>query len=361
VWGAGGARGAAVIVDSSGLAFTAASLVGDDTTVSVFLDPNTQLRATVLSTDKSKGLATLLLPLRRCTPRCAVVVPPTNDPQVGDSVGLAPPTARGDGTVRRTVLASFDGASIAPESSGRLAPGTPLMSATGGLLGVSAGSRFVPPTVLRDALVRGRAAARGRTPSEATIPIWPENPVPNAQLGDDAVARASSRLTVYQLPDQKDLRVLVMTPQVMKYRVDRANDPLNLSAADPISGWTPWKAYVAERRAVVMFNASHVKASFPNWPQKPENIRNGDVREVRLFRNDTLVVPIEAGTFKGLVSNGNNAIPTSAVSVWSAFDFLPQGSYRVEVISAAGTTAVVQPLPPGTLEAIRIDFAWLFR
>ncbi len=361
VWGVAGARGAAVIVDSSGLAFTAASLVPPDSVVSVFLDPNTRLKATVLTVDRAKGIATLLLPLRRCTPRCAVVVPPAADPSAGDSAAWLPPSARGDGETRRTTITTFDGATIATAVTNRPAAGTPLVSAAGGLVGLAAGNRLIPPTALRDELVRGRAAAKGRSPGEETIPIWPERVVPNGQLDSAATDRARSRLTVYQLPDQKDLRVLAMTPQVMKYRVDRATDPMNLSAADPIAAWGPWKTYLAERRAVVMLNAAHKDASFPNWPQKPVNIKNGDVSEVRLFRNDSLLAPIDAGTFKGLVNNGDRSVPMSAVGAWSAFDFLPQGTYRVEVLNNSGTPVVVQPLPPGTLEAIRIDFAWLFR
>ena len=353
LWSSAG-TGAAVLADSSGIALTAASLVPTDSVVGVFLDANTQVKATVLTVDRASGLATLLLPVKRCT-RCAFLAPDAGDPTAGDSVFILPARERGDGTELRTAIATFDGRSLTVAAPPRSATGAPVVSRRTQRLVALGGRKFATPTALRDAVVAAKAKARGVTPSEAVIPIWPDRPVPASALADDQVERAKTEVESYR--EQKDgLRAVFMTPQLMKVRADLNDNPLVIPA-DPIRAWAAFGAY--RKRPVVVINGSSADASFPKWPTKDVDFKRGDVKAVHLFRNDTLVTPIEVGTFPALTANGKKAIPSSAVAVYSALEFKAGDSFRVVLNDAKGGDVTI-PLRPGTLEAVRRDFAWLF-
>ena len=112
---------------------------------------------------------------------------------------------------------------------------------------------------------------------------------------------------------------------------------------------------------MVVLYASHAKATFLKWPPKPENLRNADAAMLRLVRDDSVVAPIETARIPALTANGKNAIPTAAIASYSALEFREGTSWRVEVADPQGKVLLNQPLPVGTLEAIRRDFAWLFR
>ncbi|MCC6317117.1 MAG: protein kinase [Gemmatimonadaceae bacterium] len=356
-WSSAG-RGAAVLVDSSGLALTSADLVPPDSVVGVFIDANTQLKATVLSVDRTSGLATLLLPMRRCQ-RCAIVAPVAEDPAVADSVFFLPASNRAEGSPVATVVSAFDARSIATASAPRGARGAPVISRAQGRL-VALGTatrRLVTPTAIRDAVVKGRVLARTTAASEESIPVWPEASVPRAQLNDVA-ERVRPTIESYR-QTANDVTLLVMTPQVMRYRADEAADPMKIPA-DPIRGWQPFDAYVSERRAVVMLNASNKDAAFPFSSRGDVDFRRGDVTMIRLFRNDTLVAPIESGTYSALTANGSRPIARSFIAAYAPSEFAA-GTLRVEITDARQNRPISMTLLPGTLDQVHNDFAWLSR
>ena len=352
-------RGVAVVADSAGLALTAASLVSADSSVDVFTDANTRLRVSAIAIDRPAGVATLLLPMRRC-PRCAVLAPDATDPAAGDSVVIVPGSGRSAGEPAAAAIGAFDGRSITATAMPRNATGAPVVSRrTGRLVALGAsGRRLATPTALRDAIVTGKGlAGRARAARDSVIPIWPDRSV-RAALLVEAGPRVRTDIERYRVT-QSRVTVLVMTPQVMKYRADADANPMSL-VADPVRAWAPWRAYVGERRAVVVLNASHQDAAFPKWPSGEVDFRNVSLRSIRLLRNDTLVAPIEAGTFPALTSNGRREIGLSAIAVYSPYDFRANAQYRVEVVDARGSATTLH-VPPGSLELVRSDFGWLFR
>jgi hypothetical protein len=244
----------------------------------------------------------------------------------------------------------------------RSVQGAPVVSRRSGqVLGLVDGGKVIGQSALGDAVTRGKRLASGRSAADVLVPIWPQRQVPRAEVSDDATAAIKTRLASYQV-GQKDVVVLAMTPALMQWRVDEAANPMNLTAdRDPIGRWASWKATVDERRAVVVFNASHKDATFGNWPQKPANLRNADAATIRLFRGDSLVAPIEAARIPALTANGDRPIPTAALASYSALEFREGSTWRVEVADAQGRTILNAPVPAGTLEAIRRDFGWLFR
>ncbi|MBL8961096.1 MAG: serine/threonine protein kinase [Gemmatimonadetes bacterium] len=357
---AGSRRGAAVLLDRDGLAVTAASLVGTDSTVDVFHDANTRIRVPVLSVDRSTGVATLQLNAKRCA-RCAPLSVAATSPAVGDSVILLPASGREDGERVVTTVASVTPAltlAILPRS----ASGSVVVALRSQqVVGLVDGTRIVAQGVLGEAVTRARGALSGRTPPGQVIPTWPSRAVPRSELSDAALKAVDANIAQYQVT-QRDVTLLAMTPVVMQRRLDEATNPMNVNGAlDPIGEWSSWKATVAERRAVVVLYASHAKATFLKWPPKPENLRNAEAATIRLFRGDSLVAPIEAARIPALTSNGKNAIPTAAIASYSGLDFREGAGWRVEVVDPQGKVLLNQPLPPGTLEAIRRDLAFLFR
>jgi len=319
------------------------------------MDPNTRYKATVLAIDNKTGLATLLLPWRRCQ-RCAVLPPTATDPAAGDSVVILPGNGRSEGSFANAAVASFDGTTIAFSSMPRNALGAPIASRGTQRLVSIGGRRLVTPTALRDGIVKGKDLAKSKTPSEVVVPIWPDTRVPGSQLDSAAQDRVRMASETYR-QHKSNLTLLAMTPQMLKYRAVLANDPMKIPA-DPIRAWTPFSDYVAERRPVVVLNASYKDAAFPTLKSGEVNFRQGDVTNIKLFRNDSLVTPIEAGTYKALTSNGSLAIPYSAIAVYAPGEFVAGATYRVEMTDAKQGNVTIT-FTGGLLDAILKDFSWL--
>jgi serine/threonine-protein kinase len=357
----GSRRGAAVLLGTDGLAVTAATLVATDSVVDVFHDPNTRLRVPVLAVDKQSGVAIVQLNARRCM-RCAPLSVGAVAPAVGDSVLIVPATGRDDGERAIATVTAITPTGLSLSALPRGGTGAVVIAlGSRQVVGLIDGTRVVGLTQVSDAVTRAKRLVAARPAPEQGIPIWPARAVPRSELSAEAVSSVSSRLAQFQVT-QRDVTLLAMTPALMQRRVDETADPMNLTAAlDPIGTWSSWKATVAERRAVVVLYASHRNATFLNWPGKPENLRNADAASVRLYRGDSLVVPIETARIAALTSNGKNAIPGAAIASYSALEFRAGSSWRVEVADPQGKSILSQPLPVGTLEAIRRDFAWLYR
>jgi serine/threonine protein kinase len=347
--------GAAVLVEPTGLAVTAASLIPADSVVNLYVAPDRMARATIVTVDRGTGLATLLVPMRHC-PRCRPLRTAFAPAAVGDSVLMMTPNRRGLGRPVRGAITSQDAQTLATTLSLRGTRSAPVVSArTGELLALSVGSQLSTTTMLQEAVVRAKAVP-GRVAHDSLVPTWPDTPMPTSRLGVQAVANTEARIASYQLPAD-DITVLVMTPQVMKFRSREATfNPMAIQtpSKDPIAMWSPWSAYVTERRAVVILDAAGSSASFPFTSGSD---RRADIRAIRLYRGDTLVTPIETGRYPSVPAGSG---PWSRVAVYSPLEFRSRSTYRVEVDDARQRTARVE-VKVGTLEAIRADLDVVFR
>lgn len=349
--------GTAVLVNRSGLAITAASLIPRDSLVNLFPAPNRMVRGTVLRIDRGTGIATLLVPMQHCR-GCKPVSTSVASAQAGDTVLMIPPYRRGDGTAVRGAVDSATTATIRTSLPLRRSTGAPVVSArTGQLLAISLGSRLSTTTMLQDAIVRGDSLRSRKTANDSLFPTWPDAPVPTSRLGVEAISRTRTTIASYQLPGG-DVTVLVMTPQVMKYRSRQAEpNPLAIETPvkDPITQWSPWDAYIDQRRAVVVFDAAGNRASFPFTSG---NNRDADVRAIRLYRSDSLVTPIEIGRYPSVVG-ARGSVPWSRVAVYSPTEFRTNAPYRLEIDDARRTTRIDVKI--GTLEQIRRDLEGFLR
>jgi len=225
------------------------------------------------------------------------------------------------------------------------------------LLALSVGNRLSTTTMLQDAIVRARSV-RGRVASDSVVPTWPDAPMPTSRLDVRAVANTEANIASYQLPSD-DITVLVMTPQVIKFRSREATfNPMAIEtpSKDPIAMWAPWSAYVAQRRAVVILDAAGNRASFPFTSGSD---KRSDLRAIRLYRGDTLVAPIETGRYPS-ESGASRSVPWSRVAVYSPYEFRPRSTYRVEVDDARQRTVRLE-VKVGTLEALRRDLDVVLR
>jgi hypothetical protein len=349
--------GTAVIVEQSGLALTAASLIPADSVVHVYVGPDRMARGTVVTIERSTGIATLLVPMQHC-PRCRPLQTSPAPAVIGDSVLMLPPLRRGLGRPVRGAVSSLDAQALSTSLTLRRTTSAPVVSArTGQLLALSVGTRLSTTTMLQDAIVRAKGV-RGRVASDSLFPTWPDAPMPTSRLSVQAVANTEASIASYQLPSD-DITVLVMTPQVMKFRSREATfNPMAIQtpSKDPIAQWAPWSAYVSDRRAVVILDAAGNRASFPFTSGSD---RRSDIRAIRLYRGDTLVAPIEAGRYPS-EPGGSRSVPWSRVAVYSPFEFRPRSTYRVEVDDARQRTVRLE-VKIGTLEALRRDLDVVLR
>ncbi len=344
--------GTAVLVEPSGLALTAASLIPADSVVHLHMTPDRMVRATVVTVDRRSGLATLLVPMRHCA-RCTPLRPAFTPPAVGDTVVMMAPNRRSLRGPVRGAVSSVNAEALGTTLALRGTRSAPVVAArTGELVALSVGNELSTTTMLQEAVVRAKAVP-GRVARDSLIPTWPDTPIPTNKLGVQALATTESRIASYQLPGD-DITVLVMTPQVMKFRSREATfNPMAIDSRpsrDQIAAWGPWADYVAERRAVVILDAAGHSASFPFTSGSNQR---ADIREIRLYRGDTLVTPIETGRYPSAAGTPGSA-PWSRVAVYSPFEFRPRGNYWVEVDDARRRTARIE-LKVGTLEAIRSD------
>jgi hypothetical protein len=308
--------------------------------------------------------------------------------QVNDSVLLFSSTGRAAGSPRHSAIRDIRPKTLVMNGV-RNALGAPVVSTrTGELVGLvtqrGSATVVVSATALNDLIIPARAAAPASRP-DVSLPTWPAQSVPAASL------RAAGQLTTQRMHDyitsRNEISVLAMTPQVIKWRDDRGGKPKPVdeienpfliedtkseaspatpaAAIDPIRRWRLWRAYAGERRAVVLLNASPAVATFPDVPTGTVKFdRRGDVKAVRLFRDGQVVPAIDSATYDAVpnASSYKQGVFSAAIAAYSALEFRnPNARYEAEVVDAKQSTTVRIPLDPRTLEAIRTDFAWLFR
>lgn len=169
-----------------------------------------------------------------------------------------------------------------------------------------------------DALSALLASARRRRsevlPNDTLVPTWPATPVSRTVLAA-ALARTEEDLAPYRA-GQDGLAILAMTPQVMAWRNDRArqqisgarvmslSDSSQIRFVDPVQLWRYWDVYVSDRRAVVVLHVAPELAAYP-LPNRQQviDLKRGDVEDLRLYRNDTLLAPIESARIPAVVND----------------------------------------------------------
>jgi hypothetical protein len=192
-----------------------------------------------------------------------------------------------------------------------------------------------------------------------------------------AAAQRDPQLDQYKVT-QTGFELLVMTPQVMAWRAEQIKQrvagaqvmAINDSQpplVDPIERWRGWRPYVAERRAVVVLNASPEAAGYNKLTARSPiaDLRLGDLSDLRLFRGDTLVRPIEAARMPAVVNpeayqSRRQPVFTSGVAVYHPREFARRAdrtfpSLVVELYDARARRPVRIPLPQAALEAIERD------
>jgi len=372
-------RGSAFWVDSSGLLLTSASLVPADQRVELFVDADHVVRPAVLHVDSARGVAVLQAPVSACR-RCRPVNLGADDSvfatvEAGDSL-LAFLSARRTSVTLQAVVVRAVGASIGTVRP--LAPstvGAPVItSRTGHLAGLVVRSRasqqVVPAADLRTLVATVRAQPSRSAPNDTVYRTWSLRPVAETDLAA-AVGREADLATYRVVRDGYD--VLVMTPQVLAWRVARsapAAEPDNPFAIptrttttppDPILAWTSLKGVRDERRAVVVLHISPERAAYPQYSERPLEARRGDVLAASLTRDGTTVAPLESQRIAAVgnpdVYRGERRpIPNSVVLVVHPADLVPAtATFVVEIVDADTSRRVRVTLPAAMLQAIARD------
>ena len=186
-------------------------------------------------------------------------------------------------------------------------------------------------------------------PKDSLLPVLPRAPFPAEPIR--AVAgNAIYDVRPYQLAEG-NFRVFMMTPQVMAWRQAQAQQALAQwkrekrgrgvmrDIIDPIQVWRDWDEYVAERKAVVVFNVMPSRAAFPFYePDKLQDIMDGDVQEMKLFRDGKEVVPVEKLRIPAVVNVDEHRaqgrrVALQGIYVYRAEDFAPRPDGSVATYS----------------------------
>ena len=378
----GNGRGTAVLVDTSGLLLTSASLVPRNERVELFVDADHFVRAEVVATDEATGIAVLRIAPGSCK-RC---VPLSMSPENGGGVALAPgDTLLTLQVVRRTVM-SPQAAVVATNTATALTVAAPLPSSsvgaplfdarTGDVVGMVTRRRgataVAPAATLRTAATSARGAAARVVPNDTLYRTWPLRSVPAADLA--AAEGREVDLAPYRV-QAGGFDVLAMSPQVLAWRIAQSAPPAAednpfaipsapvRAAADPLMQWTPWRAYRTERRAVVILVVSPDKAAFPEHPDKPLDARRGDFYSMALTRDGTPLVPLESQRIAA-VSNveayrrDRKTVPNAGVYVFHPADFAQVGAtYQMEIADVDKGRRVTVTLPGAMVQALARDLA----
>ena len=254
--------------------------------------------------------------------------------------------------------------------------GAPLFDARSGeVVGVVTRRRgavaAVPAAILRTAAAKQDTAAKV-VPNDTLYRTWPLRSVPAADLA--AAEGRAVDLAPYRV-QAGGFDVLAMSPQVLAWRIAQSapptaeDNPFAIpsasvgAAADPLMQWTPWRAYRAERRAVIVLVISPDKAGFPEHPDKPLDARKGDFYSMALTRDGAPLVPLESQRMAA-VSNvevyrrEKKVVPNAGVYVFHPADFAQVGAnYQMEIADADKGRRVTVTLPAAMLQALARDLA----
>ena len=384
VYGAG-QQGSAFLVDSAaGIVLTSAEFTRGGSEPQIQLDPDTRAVARVMHTDAARGVAALRIPMRHCR-RCtalSLAVDSASRLALGDSLVVPTPGARSAAGDARGAVTSDTGRTA--QTSLRLSErgsGGPVLSRHRGVVAMALRrARGQTSLVNADALSALVASARRRRsevlPNDTLVATWPSAPMARSVLAA-ALTRTDDQLAPYRVV-KDGLAVLAMTPQVMAWRNDRArqqisgaqvmslNDSAQIRFVDPVQLWRYWDAYVSDRRAVVVLHVTPELASYP-LPNRRlvQDLKRGDVEDLRLYRDGVLVAPIESARIPAVVNDAayraqRQYVYTGAIGVYNPREFARKADgkfpeMRVEVSDARPRRTVALLLPEAALSAIERD------
>jgi serine/threonine protein kinase len=382
VLGSGG-RGAGFLADSSGVVVTLRSLLGSDSSASVFLDGGRKVYASVIPLASQAGLAALLVPIQHCPRRC-LPLPIGDSALLGDSViAVGAPLLVGPRPQPRgVIIQGASGLAVGlrlPERNF----GAPLLTSYGKVVGLAAAAKggLVQLAGTQElaallAAARREIAVRGLRPRETLPPSWPSRPIGAEALAEGA-RRKASELDPYRIA-AGPFEVLVMTPQIMSWRralvdsVRRRSDPFVLSrgiwcggdvTCDPIESWSGWREYLAERRAVVVLEVAPAAARPPFLRSSDlVDFRQGDFSNLEVLRDGVVVTPIESTTIPAVANpdayGPRRPVFRSGIYVLRPADLIPGAATSLQLV----ITDVRRPrepyrvtVPAGLLQAVARD------
>jgi S1-C subfamily serine protease len=374
----GSQRGTGFLADSLGLVLTNAHLLDGADEVRVMIDSGTKVYARKLVVDPAHDLAVLAIPARRCakcTPLPMYDSSKTALPSAGDRVlALGSPLNKA-GVLSTGIVSNADQQSITSDLSvGYLNTGGPLINTDGYVVGVNAYhpsaapgagrvSSSVAAPVIASALQRARDSLSGahfKPVSDSLLPVVPREPFPSEPIAAVSGLGATLDLHNYRAEDGP-FRVFMMTPQVMAWRETQAakaladrkrSDPRKAAAwtaVDPIEGWRDWSEYLADRRAVVVFNVTSDKTGFPFYEaDKIQGIDEGNFKDMKIYRDGVEIIPVEKVRIPAMLNveqtkAAGKPVAMQGIYVYRVEDFAP----RAVGTTAAYTMTVVDAAKPG--------------
>ncbi len=345
------------LVDSSGVVLTTAHhlVAGDE--VRVQLDSASKVIARVVDVDKPRDVAVLAINMKRCA-KCAVLpLPDTGRAPVaaGERVlALGSPMHR-SGVLSIGIVNGVEPQSVVSDVNvGYLNSGGPLLNLDGRVVAINTlrsaaragGARIatsVPIADLAPLIEKARVTIStfgALAPKDSLLPVLPRTPFPAEPIRAVA-SNGAYDVRPYQL-SEGPFRIFMMTPQVMAWRQAQAvralenwrrlkgNKAGNREIIDPIQVWRDWDEYVTERRAVVVFNVMPARTAFPFYePDKMQDVMDGDVQDVKLFRDGRELIPVERLRIPSVVNvdehrAGGRRVALQGIYVYRAEDFAPR-------------------------------------
>jgi len=389
-------RGTGFLADSNGLVMTNYHLVQFADEIRVQVDSVTKVYGKLIAKDADKDIAVIAINPKRCNKCRGLTFADSahgGTPGPGDRVLAFGSPMNKLGVLSLGIISSADQSTLVSDVSiGWQNTGGPLVSRDGYVLGLTndkgvsdaGGGRTetsIATPVLMPVLGRGRdslAALAAKPVSDELLPLAPREPFPVAPI--DAVRKLGEQLILrnYQA-EQGPFHIFMMTPQVMAWRQQQAADALSekkqkdpkryatLTMIDPIQAWLDWDEYLADRRAVVIFNVMPDDANFPFYePDKIQNIREGSFADMRIFRDGVEIIPVEKWRVPAVLNvdqmkAAGKAIPYQGIYVYRVNDFAPRAvgtvaTYTVTINDQATLKQFKLTLQGSMIEQMWKDF-----
>ncbi len=336
---AGLGHGSGFLIDElGGLVVTNDHVVVNETSASVYIDSVTRLPAVVLTRDREADLALLRIPLARCSAcgRLPLAKPGPATPlvQTGDPVMAIGFPLNQDKTLTTGVASSIrDGAIISDVNINHGNSGGPLLNARGEVIGVNAFGDFtnqggpgisgaIAITRLTP-LLQAAATLPAVAMDERPLPVMPRGSVPAALI--KAIADTASPKAYNALSERSAGKFTVSfgTPvmqQVLRRTYDedvsgdrkRREAKARLSSEERYSELKQvrdWAQYVGTESAPVVTVEVDPKVGETFWSGLGRSVQQyngtaispaemkfqGDVRNVRFYRNGVEVLPVRGG------------------------------------------------------------------
>lgn len=354
------------LVDSAGVVLTTAHHLVPGDEVRVQTDSVTKLAARVVDVDKTRDVAVLAINMKRCA-KCAIL--PLADGErtlalTGERVlALGSPLHR-SGVLSIGIVNSVEPQGVVSDVNvNYYNSGGPLLNLDGRVIAINtsrAGQKpgaariatSVPVTDLMPLVEKARTTIStfgALAPRDSLLPVLPRAPFPAEPIRAVA-ANVLHDVRPYQL-SEGPFRIFMMTPQVMAWRQTQAVRALEAwkrerrgkgavrEIIDPIQVWRDWDEFIAERKAVVVFNVMPARAAFPFYePDKVQDIMDGDVQEMKLFRDGKEIVPVEKLRVPAVVNADEHRaqgrrVALQGIYVYRAEDFAPRPDGSVATYS----------------------------